>query len=175
MAPPTLHQAHEFPRRRVEGDQTERTLKALERCLNKYGWICACCDMNFASSYEGAPLTLVHVHSLKPRRGSSQGAVVPVCPNCHAVIHSRKSPLEIKEVRKMWMLGREEDERFRLRIRGLKVSGGISKGDTVAFGIGSGKKLVKHIGEVRKVSADGTITVKEGKDLFEITSDQVIA
>lgn len=75
----------------------------------------------------------------------------------------------------MWMLGREEDERFRLRIRGLKVSGGISKGDTVAFGIGSGKKLVKHIGEVRKVSADGTITVKEGKDLFEITSDQVIA
>jgi len=50
----------------------------------------------------------IHVHHLKPLATIGENYEVnpiddlrPVCPNCHAVIHMRKEPYTIDEVRNM--------------------------------------------------------------------------
>lgn len=169
-----LESIQEGARIRVESNRAERDPKARERCLGKHGFTCACCDMDFFSNY-GAPVTLVHVHHLKPvgARGKSEKTAVKdlatVCPNCHAVIHSQDPPLTPKEVRQMWLDGGQEcenDEEYE------EIE--VNKGDVVAFEIQVGKKKVKHKGVVVQTSENATIVVKVGKDMFEITADQLI-
>lgn len=67
---------------------------------------CACCGMSFAACYGDSTAHLVHVHHLDPlsssrgeRRVDPVRQMRPVCPNCHAVLHLRRPPLSVDEVR----------------------------------------------------------------------------
>ena len=49
---------------------------------------------------------LIHVHHCKPLSEIQEGYevdpikhLIPICPNCHAVIHRRKPPYTIEEVK----------------------------------------------------------------------------
>jgi 5-methylcytosine-specific restriction protein A len=65
--------------------------------------------MAFAEVYGPEVESLIHVHHLVPLSTVGQQYEVdpirdlrPVCPNCHAVIHSRVPAYTIEEIRKMF-------------------------------------------------------------------------
>ncbi len=86
----------------------ERDLAAREKCIKHYGAECAVCSMSLADRYGPAAKGLIHVHHLKPIASIGKRSAIdpvrdlrPVCPNCHAVIHSTNPPLTIDQIKKM--------------------------------------------------------------------------
>jgi hypothetical protein len=83
----------------------ERDPKARKKCINHYGCICQVCELDFASKY-GADIGrgFIHVHHLvslsKIRKSYIVDPVkdlIPVCPNCHAMLH--KGDLSPRQLR----------------------------------------------------------------------------
>ncbi|MCY4756248.1 HNH endonuclease [Pelomonas aquatica] len=94
--------------RDVSMQRLERSAKARQACLAHYGFDCQVCGTNLKQTYCGLPLELIHVHhevQLSTREGEHEVDPVadlkPVCPNCHAVIHSRTPAYSLVEVRAM--------------------------------------------------------------------------
>ena len=86
----------------------ERNPEARQRCIEHYGSTCVICNFDFAKAYGELAKGFIHVHHLKPLATIGENYEVnpiddlrPVCPNCHAVIHMRKEPYTIDEVRNM--------------------------------------------------------------------------
>ena len=72
----------------------ERSSIARMKCIEYHGAKCAICGMNFGKRYGSIGEGFIHVHHLKPLHTIGQDYVVdykndliPVCPNCHAMIH----------------------------------------------------------------------------------------
>jgi len=93
---------------RVSVNRYERDPDARRRCIKLFGPICTVCNFNFATVYGSSMDGFIHVHHLTPLHQIGKGYVVnpqtdlvPVCPNCHAVIHSKKPQLTISEVRRL--------------------------------------------------------------------------
>lgn len=72
----------------------ERDRKARQACINFHGTDCKVCGLDFGSRYGEIGAGFIHVHHLVPL--ASIGAeyevdpvkdLVPVCPNCHAMLH----------------------------------------------------------------------------------------
>lgn len=94
--------------RRVYVNKYERNPEAREKCLAKYGRKCQVCGMDFASVYGKAADRIIHVHHVVPLATIGRQYqvnpikdLIPVCPNCHAVIHLRVPPFSITEVQQM--------------------------------------------------------------------------
>lgn len=73
-----------------------------------YGYNCVICGINLKARYAGLPIEVIHVHHEEPlsqsdgeREFDPVVTMKPVCPNCHAVIHSRNPPYPISEVKHM--------------------------------------------------------------------------
>jgi len=86
----------------------ERSDAARTACLAAYGFSCIVCQVNLKSRYAGLPVEVIHVHheeALSDSEGEREfdpvATMKPVCPNCHAVIHTRTPPYSIEEVRRM--------------------------------------------------------------------------
>lgn len=86
----------------------ERNPMARSACIEHYGAICSVCNMTFRERYGNIAKDFIHVHHLKPLGEISAGYVVdpiqdlrPVCPNCHAMLHMRKPPYSINEMREI--------------------------------------------------------------------------
>jgi hypothetical protein len=86
----------------------ERNPLARQKCIEKYGSQCYVCGFSFGATYGKVADGLMHVHHLvrlSEIRGKYKVDPIahlrPVRPNCHAVIHHRRSlPLySIEEVR----------------------------------------------------------------------------
>ena len=84
----------------------ERSNAARTACINHYKPICQVCSTNFEQRYGEVGRGYIHVHHLVLI--SSVGSqyqidpirdLVPVCPNCHAMLHRRDPPLSIAELR----------------------------------------------------------------------------
>jgi 5-methylcytosine-specific restriction protein A len=93
---------------RISGmaNRYERDPKARERCIEHHGSRCSVCGMAFKERYGGTMEGFIHVHHLKPLsevggkyRLNPLNDLRPVCPNCHAVIHSKNPPLSIEQAR----------------------------------------------------------------------------
>jgi hypothetical protein len=92
--------------RRIVVNAFERNLRARQACLDHYGYDCICCGFNFEHAYGEAGASLIHVHHLVPLAavGRSYAVdpirdLVPVCPNCHAIIHRADPPYRVNEVK----------------------------------------------------------------------------
>lgn len=92
--------------RRVTVNAYERDPAARAACVAKHGLRCAVCGMSFEERYGAIGRGFIHVHHKKPlalRRGEHRLRVstdlVPVCPNCHAMLHTQDPPLGIDELR----------------------------------------------------------------------------
>jgi len=110
--PEEIDTSHE---RLIEGAATtiainayERNPKARKRCVEHYGAICRACDFTFQGKYGSIGQGYIHVHHLLPMSAVKEDYtvdpirdLVPICPNCHAVIHSRKPPYSIEELREL--------------------------------------------------------------------------
>ena len=87
-------------------NEYERNVEARQACIEHYGAKCFICDFDFEEVYGSIAKGFIHVHHIVPLssiRSSYQvdpiEDLVPVCPNCHAVIHLRGECLTIQEVR----------------------------------------------------------------------------
>jgi predicted HNH restriction endonuclease len=85
----------------------ERDKQARDACLRIHKPICKCCGFNSEDTY-GAGILVIHVHHNKmlstvgpDYRPDPRTDLSPVCPNCHAVIHSADPPHSIEAVRLM--------------------------------------------------------------------------
>ena len=84
----------------------ERSSLARDQCIKQYGAICAACDMNFEKIYGAIGIGFIHVHHTTPIStiGSAYEVdpiknLIPVCPNCHAMLHREDPPLTIQELK----------------------------------------------------------------------------
>lgn len=102
----------EQPQRYIEGasqyvsiNAYERNLKARAECIKYYGTTCVVCGFNFEETYGTIGAGIIHVHHLVPLAEIKKEYVVdpikdlrPVCPNCHAIIHSTQPALSIEQL-----------------------------------------------------------------------------
>ena len=94
--------------KRIELTRYERDPRARRACLEHYGAVCQACDLEFGEAYGPSVAGLIHVHHLTPLSAVGGNYEVdpirdlrPVCPNCHAVIHSKTPPYSVEDVRQM--------------------------------------------------------------------------
>ena len=86
----------------------ERNPAARLECLRIYGAKCAVCGFVGQNIYGTKGNSLIHVHHLielsqvgQEYEVDPRNDLVPVCPNCHAMIHRRRPAYSIDEVREM--------------------------------------------------------------------------
>ena len=86
----------------------ERNKKARQVCIEYYGTTCVVCGMSFEKKYGEIGKGFIHVHHIKPLGTIGARYKVdpikdlrPVCPNCHAMLHMRKPPYEVDELKAM--------------------------------------------------------------------------
>ena len=90
----------------IQVTKYERNPYARKKCLEHYGYNCQVCEFNFEKIYGSIGKNYIHVHHLKQVSTVGQSLtnpiddLVPVCPNCHAMIHKRKTPFTIDEMKK---------------------------------------------------------------------------
>lgn len=75
-------------------------------CLDKYGYTCQACGMNFEESYGSLGKDFIHVHHIIPVSGLGENyaldpltELVPLCPNCHAMVHRVDPPMPIEQLK----------------------------------------------------------------------------
>ena len=98
-------------RRQTTSNVYERNTAARKRCIDYHKPICKVCDFDFAAVYGPLAAGFIHVHHLKALseigkqyKVSPIKDLVPVCPNCHAVIHlggNNRKTEDVKELIKL--------------------------------------------------------------------------
>lgn len=75
-------------------------------CLDKYGYTCQACGMNFEERYGLLGKEFIHVHHIIPVSELGENyaldpltELVPLCPNCHAMVHRVDPPMPIEQLR----------------------------------------------------------------------------
>lgn len=91
---------------KIEVNAYERNPAARRDCIAHYGTACYVCGFKFGEFYGAGLADFIHVHHLTPLSSLARRYRVnpvrdlrPVCPNCHAVIHSRNPPFTLAEVK----------------------------------------------------------------------------
>jgi hypothetical protein len=92
----------------VERNEYERNPRLRQLALLHHGYECCVCRFKFVDVYGEAAANFIHIHHVIPISSYRSAHVVnvetdlvPVCPNCHAVIHLRNPPFTIEEMRSM--------------------------------------------------------------------------
>ena len=93
---------------RVTVNRYERDPKARNDCIDHHGLRCAVCDLSFEERYGDPGKDFIHVHHKRPlhqMRASNlvnpKTHLIPVCPNCHAMLHRRDPPYDVEQLRGM--------------------------------------------------------------------------
>ena len=96
----------EGAKKQVRINAFERNSQARKACLVHYGTRCAACDLSFDERYGDVGAGFIHVHHIVPLTKLPAGYrispitdLVPVCPNCHAMLHRTEPPLTVAELR----------------------------------------------------------------------------
>jgi hypothetical protein len=90
----------------VTASVIERNPAARDACLRYHGVRCAACNFDFAEQYGEIGSGFIHVHHLSPlsavtevRQVDPARDLIPLCPNCHAMVHRTRPPLTIEALR----------------------------------------------------------------------------
>lgn len=90
----------------VTVNQYERSAEARSKCLAHHGFKCAVCSFDFEVTYGQLGRNYIHVHHIVPISEigieyelNPVTELVPVCPNCHAMIHITRPALSIQQLR----------------------------------------------------------------------------
>lgn len=113
LSPPTMAEEVLAPTRFVEGATTRITVNAYERnpaarrdCIRLFGSACTVCGFDFGRVYGVLGEGYIHVHHVVPLSVVGREYVmdpandlVPVCANCHAMLHRRPNVLSVEELK----------------------------------------------------------------------------
>lgn len=84
----------------------ERNPAARKACIDAHGTSCSVCGFNFEQSYGAHGKDFIHVHHLRPLYQARSGNrtdptkdLVPVCPNCHYMLHRGNQLLTPEELK----------------------------------------------------------------------------
>jgi len=102
--------ASKFPegsKKEITVNSYERNPKAKQECIRIHGSRCVVCGFDFGEVYGEEFMGKIHVHHKKPLAEiddeyevDPEEDLVPVCPNCHMIIHSKSGgTYTIEEVR----------------------------------------------------------------------------
>lgn len=84
----------------------ERNAQARVACIKHHGCKCAVCGFNFVQVYGALGEGFIHVHHVvsigkigKQYEIDPVTDLIPVCPNCHAMIHRTEPLLTVEQLR----------------------------------------------------------------------------
>ncbi|HEV8084960.1 MAG TPA: HNH endonuclease [Chitinophagaceae bacterium] len=90
----------------VSVNKYERNQRARIECIEALGNKCYACDFDFEQTYGDIAKGFIHVHHIRPLSEIKEEYhvdpkkdLVPLCPNCHAVVHLTKPELTITELK----------------------------------------------------------------------------
>jgi 5-methylcytosine-specific restriction protein A len=99
-------QYFEGARTKVFVNKYERDLDARKKCIEVHGTSCKACGINLGLVY-GIELgkKYIHIHHIKPLKDIGEeycidpiNDLVPLCPNCHAMVHQKEPPMPVAEL-----------------------------------------------------------------------------
>lgn len=87
----------------------ERNRKARARCIEVHGAVCKACGFDFEKAFGEIGRGFIHVHHRTPLEQITEAYevdpvkdLVPVCPNCHAMLHKGKNEvMAVEELRQI--------------------------------------------------------------------------
>ncbi|WP_444917885.1 HNH endonuclease [Microbulbifer sp. JMSA003] len=99
----------------AEGSVTKIAINAYERngearkaCLEFHGYLCQVCEFDFEEKYGDIGKKYIHVHHIIPISEIQTEYfidpvkdLIPVCPNCHAMLHRTEPALTVNELKKI--------------------------------------------------------------------------
>lgn len=84
----------------------ERSESARNACINHHKPVCQVCHLNFEEKYGEIGRGYIHVHHIVPIASIGRryqidpiNDLVPVCPNCHAMLHQQSPPFSLENLR----------------------------------------------------------------------------
>lgn len=84
----------------------ERSRDAREACLKEFGYSCKICNFNFYEKYGEIGKNYIHVHHIVPLSEVGKSYIIdpkkdliPICPNCHSMIHRSQKILSPEELK----------------------------------------------------------------------------
>lgn len=96
---------------KVMANKYERNQKARKECVAKKGYKCLVCGCDFEKAYGEIGKGFIHVHHVVPISSIGQEYelnvdtdLVPVCPNCHYMMHRKDPPYTVEEMKKIMLL-----------------------------------------------------------------------
>ena len=94
---------------RIAINSYERNAKARQICLNHYGFACHVCGTKLDEIYGSIAQNYIHVHHIVPLSQVKENYqidpikdLIPICPNCHSIIHRENPPLEVEKLK--WLI-----------------------------------------------------------------------
>lgn len=91
----------------------ERNQRARIQCIEALGDKCYACGFDFEQTYGDIAKGFIHVHHIRPLSEikeeysvDPENDLVPLCPNCHAVVHLTKPELTISELKERLKINR---------------------------------------------------------------------
>jgi hypothetical protein len=94
--------------KRISVEIRERDPAVRKACIEYHECKCWICDFDFGKFYGPEAEGFIHVHHREQlakaagrRKVDPIKDLVPLCPNCHSVVHLRKIAYEVDEVKKM--------------------------------------------------------------------------
>ena len=92
----------------VTVNRYERDQKARQAALKYHGNQCKVCDIDMSKVYGEIAEGFIHIHHLAPlhtlkkqHSPDPKTDLIPVCPNCHAMLHRRDPPYTPEELKAM--------------------------------------------------------------------------
>ena len=92
----------------VTVNRYERNSKARAQCIAHFGSTCSVCELNFRKVYGELGKDFIHVHHILPLSEIKESYevdpaqdLIPVCPNCHAMLHKKNPPYNVEELREI--------------------------------------------------------------------------
>ena len=87
------------------------------QCLDHFGYDCQICNFSFSECYGELGEEFCHVHHIEPlSQTGGEGNLdpikdlIPVCPNCHAMLHRKTETITPDELREILALEGETND-----------------------------------------------------------------
>ena len=100
---------------KLEGLKYESSVTRYERdrgnrkdCIAHYGYVCQICEMNFEKTYGEIGKDFIEVHHLHPvsqgeRQVNPIEDLIPLCSNCHSMIHRQEDVSDWKGLKEIYI------------------------------------------------------------------------